>query len=54
VGGGVQGRCRGPGQHADDAADDGAQDRLARNCVRIWAFVAPRATEADLRAAFQH
>jgi hypothetical protein len=39
----VHGRCRGPGQHADDAAMTASRIDSVRNCVRIWPFVAPRA-----------
>src|SRR5258706_8564592 len=52
---GVHGRCRGPGQHADDAADNGEQDRLTEELRPDLALRRTKgATEADLRAAFQN
>ena len=45
----------GPGQHADDAADDGEQDRLSEELRPDLALCRTKgATEADLRAAFQN
>ena len=51
---GVHGRRRGPGEHADDAADDGEQDRLPEELRADLALRrAEGAPEADLRPAFQ-
>jgi hypothetical protein len=52
---GVHGCCRGPGQHADDAAGDGQQDRLAEELGAYLALGrAEGAAEADLGAALEH
>ena len=52
---GVDGRRRDPGQHADDAADEGEQDRLGEELGPDLALRrAEGAAQADLRAAFEH
>ena len=52
---GVHGRRRGPGEHADDAADDGEQDRLGEEPDSDLTLCrAECAAEPDLRAPFQN